>query len=190
MGRAKALLDWHGRPLVVHMCDVVGAAVGGPVVVVGSAGQELPLLPEGIELVTDSLPDRGPLQGLVDGLVALSSRVDVALVAGTDVPFLRSAVARHLLAAVERDVAVAVPVVDGRSQPLPAAYSTEVIGPARELLGTGERKMLALLERVRTRELSERDLLDDPDVRREDPELRSLVDLDTEADYLAALRGS
>jgi molybdopterin-guanine dinucleotide biosynthesis protein A len=190
MGRAKALLDWHGRPLVVHVCEVVGAAVGGPVVVVGSAGQELPRLPEGTELVTDSMPDRGPLQGLVDGLVALSSRADVALVAGTDVPFLRPAVARHLLAAVGRDADVAVPVVGGRLQPLLAAYSTDVIGPARELLAAGERKMLALLEQVQTRELSERDLLDDPEVRRDDPGLRSVVDLDTEADYLAALKGS
>ncbi|MGH3073536.1 MAG: NTP transferase domain-containing protein, partial [Gaiellales bacterium] len=49
MGEPKALLDWEGSPLVVHVARVVAAAAA-PVVVVGAPGQELPALPDGVEV--------------------------------------------------------------------------------------------------------------------------------------------
>ena len=47
MGRPKALLDWHGTPLVHHVASIL-AGVCDPVVVVAAPGDELPL-PAGVE---------------------------------------------------------------------------------------------------------------------------------------------
>src|SRR5262245_51158105 len=83
MGEDKALLDWEGVPLVVHVCEQVRRAVDGPLVVVAAEGQALPGL-DGSEVVTDLEPDRGPLEGLRTGLAALAPRADVAFVTSVD----------------------------------------------------------------------------------------------------------
>ena len=49
MGEPKALLDWHGEPLVHRVAGIL-AQVCGPVVVVAAAGQSVPV-PEGVVLV-------------------------------------------------------------------------------------------------------------------------------------------
>jgi molybdenum cofactor guanylyltransferase len=73
MGRDKALLDWHGRPLVDHMTELLSAVVN-PVRVVG----RYPL--------PDRLPDLGPLSGIATGLE--SSLTDANIFVAVDLPFL------------------------------------------------------------------------------------------------------
>jgi lysophospholipase L1-like esterase len=79
MGRPKAALEWHGSTLLRRVCGIVGRAVDGPVLVVRAPGQELPELPDAVELVEDAREGRGPLQGLAAGLAAaggLSGRAE------------------------------------------------------------------------------------------------------------------
>lgn len=184
MGADKASLEWQGAPLVVHVVQAVRAGLEQPAgdrsrgvtIVVRAPGQVLPALPSGVEVVDDAVPGRGPLQGLRDGLAAVSERADVAFVASTDLPLLRPEVVRLVVDAVGDDVDAAVPVVQGRRHPLAAAYRTSLVPLVDELLAAGERRVGALADRCRAL------WLDEEELGRVDPELRSLVNVNTPAD--------
>jgi molybdenum cofactor guanylyltransferase len=138
MGTAKALLDWHGTPLVVHVTRAVEAATGGPVVVVAAPGQQLPT---GLTVVRDPVEGRGPLQGLAAGLAALPS--ERAFVCATDQPWAHE-VLPALLGARAADV------VAFEGQPLGALYRTSLAVPAATRLDTDAslRGLLAAVDTV------------------------------------------
>jgi molybdenum cofactor guanylyltransferase len=161
MGRPKALLDWHGEPLVVHVARAVATATGGRVVVVAAPGHDLP---PGLDVVRDPVEGRGPLQGLAAGLAAVGT--ERAFVCATDQPHAH-AVLPALLAAGDADV------VAYAGQPLGAIYRTSLAAVAAARL-SHDASLRGLLAAVDTIELP------DPP-----PALRSL---DTPEDYAAARR--
>ena len=73
MRRDKALLDWHGRPLLVHMIDLLQAATDDVQVV-------------GRDRLPDRLPGRGPLSGIATALALTSS--DANLILAVALPLL------------------------------------------------------------------------------------------------------
>jgi hypothetical protein len=79
MGTPKALLDWHGAPLV-HRVAAILARACDPVVVVAAPGQELPL-PAGVEVAEDAVAGRGPLEGVAAGRPRIAALLDGARVA-------------------------------------------------------------------------------------------------------------
>ena len=144
MGSPKALLEWHGQPLVAHVAEVV-SRVASPVVVVHASNQELPPLPAGVELAEDAHPDRGPLEGLAAGLRHLQGRADLAVVAATDLPLLH---AGFLAALVDRigEAPVIAPVAEGRPHPLAAVYRVDMLGRVEEQLAADRLRVSLLLE--------------------------------------------
>jgi molybdenum cofactor guanylyltransferase len=174
MGAAKALLDWHGGPLVGRVAAIAGR-VADPVVVVHAAGQELPPL-TAAETVTDRSPDRGPLEGMAAGLRAVAGRAEAAFVTGTDLPFLHPAFVISLAAHLG-DHDAAVPVAGGRTHQLCAVYRTAVL-PALEGLLAEDRLRAALL-------LDELDAVRVPAQQLEHAE--SLRNLNTADEYREAL---
>jgi molybdenum cofactor guanylyltransferase len=189
MGTPKATLDWHGTSLVVHVAGVLAAAVDGPLVVVRSREQELPPLPDNVELAEDGHDGLGPLAGLAAGLAAVEDRARAAFVAAVDLPLLHAAFVQRVTATLEEDWEAAVPRVDGRPHPLAAAYRTGLWARAEELLRADRRRVLDLLERSRVRWLDEAELLADPALAAIDPGLDGLRNLNSRADYEAALAG-
>lgn len=136
MGTPKALLDWHGVPLVVHVARAVAAATGGRTVVVGAPGQDLPA---GLDVVSDPEPHRGPLLGLITGLRALDA--ERAFVCATDQPRAHELLPA-LLAAPRADV------VAYAGQPLGALYATRVATVAAARLKAGDASLRGLLAAV------------------------------------------
>ena len=187
MGAAKATLEWHGSTLVRRAVGIAGRAVDGPVIVVRAAGQELPPLPHGVEIVDDERDGRGPLQGIAAGLQRLGDRAAVAFVTGVDTPHLHPALIGHILRSLRAGDDVALPRVDGFAQPLAAAYRTATLGPhlddelAHDRLGTG-----TLLARLRVYTLDEAALLGDRAVGVLDPALDSLTNLNRRSEYESA----
>ena len=157
MGTPKALLDWHGVPLVAHVARAVAEATGGPVVVVAAADQHLP---EGLTVVRDREPDRGPLMGLATGLAALQT--ERAFVCATDQPH-----AYRVLGDLLRHDA---DVVAYEGQPLGALYRTDLAVDVE--LGS-LRALLAAVDTI---------TLPDPPA--------ALRSLDTPEDYSAAIRSA
>lgn len=171
MGRPKADLEWHGSTLLQRTVGVVARGSAGPVVVVRAAQQQLPPLPASVTVVEDAAPERGPLQGLADGLAALDA--EAAFVCSTDLPFLHPAFVRRVLSALD-GAEVALPVVGGFPQPLAAAYRTVLAKTAVDLLDRGLSRPVALLDASVVHVLDEAALLADERLRAVDPHLDSV----------------
>lgn len=143
MGADKAALEWGGGTLLARA--VRDLAPVGPVVVVRAPGQSLPPLPDGVTVVEDAVPGRGPLEGACAGLSALDPATRAFLCA-VDMPLLGADAARAVLAALGDGHDAAVPRTEGRAQPLAAAYRAgPAAAAARALLDAGARRMHDLL---------------------------------------------
>jgi len=179
MGQSKAMLPFGPERMLQRVVRLVSEAVE-PVVVVAAVGQELPPLPADVRIVHDRRPDQGPLEGLAVGLRALAGSAEAAFVTACDVPLLAPQYVRRLVdLAAEHDVAV--PHVSGYDEPLSAVYRIALTRPIEALLAAGRLRPVFLFDQVRTRRVSREDLAD------VDPTLASLTNLNTPADYQAAL---
>jgi molybdopterin-guanine dinucleotide biosynthesis protein A len=184
MGASKAALEWHGSTLLYRAAAVVARAVDGPVVVVAAPGQELPGLPAGVEVVEDPVEGLGPMQGLAAGLAAVEDRAEAAFVCSTDLPFLHPAYVRRVLAALTDDVVL--PVARGFRQPLAAAYRTGIAGLVADLLAKGNQRPGMIFKHCAVTQLDDDALLADATLAKYDPELESVVNVNTPEDYRAA----
>ncbi|HEY7327371.1 MAG TPA: molybdenum cofactor guanylyltransferase [Gemmataceae bacterium] len=182
MGRPKAWLPFGDERMLPRVVRLLGEAVA-PIVVVAARDQEVPSLPPEIEIVRDPEPGRGPLQGLAAGLEALRGRTDAAYVSSCDVPFLRPAFVRRLIEMLG-DFAICVPEVGGYRHPLAAVYRIAIADVAARLLGEDRRRTGVLFEEMPTRIVRPEELTD------VDPTFLSLRNLNTLADYEAALHDS
>ena len=186
MGTSKAALHWRGSTLLRRAVGIVGRAVDGPVVVVKAPGQELPPLPDGVEVAEDAREGRGPLQGLAAGLAEVGGRADVVYVSGVDSPLQHPAFIRHVIRSLDGDHDVALPHAHGFDHPLAAAYRTSVAAAVEQLIAGGELAAGALMERVEVLLLDEPALLADRAVAAFDPDLDSLRNVNTPDEYDAA----
>jgi molybdopterin-guanine dinucleotide biosynthesis protein A len=177
MGTPKAWLEWHGSTLLQHVTAIVARATEGPVVVVRAPGQELPPLPDSVEVAEDPEEGQGPLQGLAAGLAALGERADVAFVSAVDAPFLTADFVAAVVRSLRPEDEIAVPVHGGRAHPLAAAYRTSVVATAQRLLDGGERRATALVDACRARRLDASELPGGAD---------SLLNLNVRSDYETA----
>ena len=186
MGPSKALLDWHGRTAVAHAVEVVGEGVGGgPVCVVRAPGQELPTLDAIV--ADDAVAHRGPLGGLHAGLTAVAGQVEVVFACGVDTPLLAPAFVRAVCGSLRDGDAAVVPVIDGRAQPLLAAYRTAIAPQLQALLDRGAFGLRDISGTCAVRELSEHELLADAELAAVDPRLRSAANANTPEEWAALL---
>jgi molybdopterin-guanine dinucleotide biosynthesis protein A len=184
MGRPKAGLDWHGEPLAARVARVLRRAVGdGPVVAVCAPGQELPALPEGVEIASDPIAGEGPLRGLGVGLAQLAGRAEIAFVSSVDAPLLHARFIDAVIGSLADEHDAAVPVAHEHRHPLSAAYRVSLAPLLDELLAAGERRPGVLLARVRTRFLDEDELRAAAGLGRVDPALSALRNVNTPEDY-------
>ncbi len=147
MGTDKALLEIDGVPIIARIAQAVREVIDDIVLITPRPDAYAFLdLPH----VSDTLPDAGPLSALHDALRA--ARGTHVLVVACDFPRLTPAVLRELLDhAHERP---AVPLVDGRPQPLCAVYPVDCCGIVHHLLEHGERSVRALLRETHAEEIA------------------------------------
>jgi molybdenum cofactor guanylyltransferase len=188
MGTAKAALEWYGSTLLARTVAIVARATSGPVVVVRAAGQDLPGLPDGTLVAEDPRQGAGPLQGIAAGLAALNGRADAAFVASTDMPFLHPAFIRRVLRVLEdsEGTDVALPVARGYKQPLAAAYRVSLAAAAERLVKEDRLRPAFLFDECQVEMLDDAALKQDPVLAALDPDLDSVLNVNTPADYEAA----
>jgi molybdopterin-guanine dinucleotide biosynthesis protein A len=179
MGRPKAWLPFGKELMLPRVVRLLGEAAT-PIVVAAAADQILPYLPAEIEIIRDEEPERGPLQGLAAGLEALRGRADAAYLSSCDVPLLQPAFVRRMVESLGGHD-IAVPEVGGFRHPLAAVYRVEVAAIAARLLAEGRLRPAFLFDQARTRIVRPEELAD------VDPDFRSLRNLNTPAEYEAAL---
>jgi len=179
MGVDKTLLAVDGEPLVSRVTNVVRTVCAHTVVVtnrpeaLSEAG-----LPADVPILADEIAYQGPLGGLATAMAAATDEWVLAVAA--DMPHLEPGVITALWAFRE-GVDVVLPVGEKGPEPLLALYRVEACLPAaRAALATGRRRIIAMISTLRVAELP----LDA--LRAVDPDLRSLVNVNTPADLAEA----
>jgi molybdopterin-guanine dinucleotide biosynthesis protein A len=148
MGREKATIRVRGRSLLQWVADAA-AEVAETTVVVLAPGGERPALEVRGRLIwaTDAVSGQGPLAGILAGVAcAEEAGATVALVLACDQPFVRPALLRRLLAALEEGVPAVTPIVEGRPQPLCAAVRIETAKALRAAFAAGGRAASAIVD--------------------------------------------
>jgi molybdopterin-guanine dinucleotide biosynthesis protein A len=187
MGTPKAALEWHGSTLLRRTVGILARATGGPVVVVRASGQELPGLPDGTVVVDDPRDGKGPVQGIAAGLAALRGQAETVFITSTDLPFLHPAFINRVLTALESPgLDVALPVARGYQQPLAAAYRTSLAELAERLVKDDRLRPAFLFQECAVTRLDDAALLADPVLAARDPDLDSVLNVNTPDDYQAA----
>ncbi len=182
MGCDKALLPFGpGEVLLQRMVRLVGEVMPAErIVCVAAVEQFLPRLPAEVRVIRDTVPNGGPLAGLVAGMVASCECNDAVFVCGCDMPRLVPAMVPRLFELLGNHQIAALH--DGeRLQPLVAVYQVAVLPIAKSLLEAGNAGLLSLLEHGDTLRVSREDL------RHVDPDLVTLTSCNTPAEYRAAL---
>ncbi len=188
MGTPKAALEWHGSTLLRRTVGILARVTNGPVVVVCAPGQDLPNLPTGTLITDDPREGKGPVQGIAAGLAALRARADIAFICSTDMPFLHPAFVRRVLRVLDdsETVDVALPLARGFRQPLAAAYRVSLAESAERLVAEDQLRPAFLFGQCTVETLDDAALKQDPVLAALDPDLDSVVNVNTPADYQAA----
>ncbi len=179
MGTSKALLPFGPETMLQRVVRLLSGEVE-PIVVAAAGEQALPELPTGVIVTRDERESRGPLEGLRAGMKALPSSVAVAYVTSCDVPLLVPAFVARMITLLG-DNEIAVMEIDGFPHPLSAVYRRSTLPHVEALLSRDKLRPAFLFDAVKTRRVR-------PDeMASVDPELLTLRNLNTQADYLAAL---
>lgn len=174
-GRDKLAAPVDGRPLLDHAIRAVQAVATDVVVVVSPTAPGR--LMAGIRVVHDARPFEGPLAGVAAGLDGFDGRTEQVVIVAGDMPSLEPAVLALLLEALGPSTEAAVLGVSGGSVPLPMAVRRVAAGRAvRRLLADDERSLRALGDALVAHVVPEAVW------RHDDPEGRTLRDVDTPAD--------
>jgi molybdopterin-guanine dinucleotide biosynthesis protein A len=185
MGRPKPALPFGGSTIIARLINELIEEFAELIVVAAPHAHEPYAVEEligpwrdRVVLVRDEAQFAGPVPALVRGLRAARHRT--VFVCSCDLPLLRAVVAHALCQMLGRYDA-AVPVIDGRQQPLCAAYQRSSARLIEALANAGERRLTAVTEQLNSRRIDEAEL------QAIDPDLRSFLNVNTPADYSRAL---
>jgi molybdopterin-guanine dinucleotide biosynthesis protein A len=179
MGVPKATLPFGNETMLQRVVRLLHTVVS-PIIVVAARDQVLPELPENVVVTRDERDQHGPLEGLRAGLSALPGSVDIAYVTSCDVPLLEPAFVERMVELLG-DHDIAVMEIDGFTHPLSAVYRRRTLPQIEALLAQQKLRPAFLFDLMRTRRLKPEEMV------AVDPLLRTLRNLNTREDYLAAL---
>lgn len=170
-GQDKALLHLDGETLLARSLRTLGSLTAaqlviGPVERISESGS--------VAVVPDAIPDSGPLGGIYTALRA--STWPHVLAVACDMPFLNADLLRYLLSLMD-EADVVLPKVDGHGEQLHAIYASTCLEPMKRRLESADYKIERLFGDVRVRTVEEDEL------RRYDPQLRSFWNVNTPADW-------
>ena len=180
IGTDKALLPFGNETMIERVIRTVGSIVDPQqIVIVAAADQQLPTLPSTIRVIRDSENYQGPLPALACGFAALPN-VDAAFITGCDAPLLSQKLIEHLFAQLG-DADAVVPQDADRMYPLCAVYRTTILPAIERQLTIQDRSLHGLISHLSANRIPVESL------RTVDPQLHSLRNVNSHADYVAAL---
>ncbi|MEO8391465.1 MAG: molybdenum cofactor guanylyltransferase [Chloroflexota bacterium] len=178
MGSDKSFISFNGRPLIEHVIERV-TALALPIILV--ANNPEPYLPLNLPLFTDIVPDKGSLGGLYTALS--HSQTDYTLCVACDMPFLSPALLQYIIT-LRKGFDAVIPQADGCSQGLHAIYHIACLSPMLRALQQDRLKISTFLSEIRVH------FVEETEVRRFDPELRSFVNLNSPQELHQAEMGN
>jgi molybdopterin-guanine dinucleotide biosynthesis protein A len=136
MGRDKALMEFGGTPLVLHIA-ALAEPLTGPPVIVGPPERYAKL---NLRVVADDAPGLGPLGGIATAL--RDTRAPWNLILGCDLPLLSAEWLEYLIDRALRSAADAVvPYGASGAEPLCAMYRKRCEAPFANAIARGVRRV-------------------------------------------------
>ena len=176
MGSNKAFLPLPGKDRLTFIEQLVSTLTplcAETILVARDAADAANYTLPGVQIVTDRIPDQGPLMGLYSGLSAIHTQR--ALVVAVDMPFILPALVTFLLTQ-PRSGSLLVPLVNNVPQVLLALYPRAILPLIEQLLQQGRHDPRSLLRVTPVQYIEEAQL------RSVDPELRSFTNVNTPED--------
>jgi molybdopterin-guanine dinucleotide biosynthesis protein A len=152
MGRDKALLPWGDTDLLGHALTRLRRVTDDVRILAGSPRYGT----RGAPVLTDPVPNRGPMAGLLAALESAGGRP--ALLLGVDLPLVPASLLARLLA-LGRSVDAVVPVSPRGPEPLCAVYGAGCLEPVRRAISTDDLSMTGLRGEIQVREVGPEELV-------------------------------
>ncbi len=149
------------------------------IIIVTRQEQVLPQLTEfpEVKIVTDIIPDKGPLGGIHTGL--LTSPTFYNLVVAADMPFLNQSLLKYMLS-IATGSDIVMPTINNQFEPLHAIYSQNCLAPAEDLIRQNRLFVIELFDFVKVRYVSAEE------IDRFDPKHLSFFNINTMPDLKKA----
>lgn len=176
MGVDKAFVNVSGQPLVERVLARVEGLADETLI---SANQPDAFAHLGLPVYPDILPGKAALGGIYTAIS--KARGEHVLVVAVDMPFLNRDLLAYLLS-LREGYDVVAPRLDGYPQATHAVYGKACLDPIRRKLDVDRLKIIGFYDEVRVR------YVDEDEMRPFDPDLRSLVNVNTPADLSDAQR--
>ncbi len=167
MGVNKSFVPLLGKTMIEHVVARV-APLGSQTILITNHPQNYATL--NLPMFTDVIPDKGSLGGLYTALTY--SPTEHTLCVACDMPFLDPALLGYLVAQ-RAGYDVIVPRLDNFPEALHAVYSKACLEPMREKIEQDRLKVIGFYGKVRVR------FVEEDEVRRFDPDLRSFININT-----------
>ncbi len=174
LGKDKVLEIFGNKFLLEQVISRISPLCNDIILVI-AAQQTIPQLTgyQKLKIVTDVLPNKGPLGGIYTGLAASDSLYN--LVVAGDMPFLNQNLLRYLLQ-LANDFDLVVPRVDKLVEPLHAVYSKKCLPTIKNMIEHGRLSVSVLLGMVKVRYVGAEE------IDRFDPGHLSFFNINTRAD--------
>lgn len=175
LGTNKAFLEICGVRILDHIYGVFRTFFS-KIILVTNEPLLYTYLP--VRIVTDLLPNKGPLGGLFSGLFYTNSFPAMAV--ACDLPFLKPNLIKFLLDNWESHLDLLLPVTPDGHQPLCALYGIRALGVIKQRLAKGDLKISHIFRYLKRKILS-------PEVLAQvDSDFRSFFNVNTLADLALA----
>lgn len=174
MGQEKALMQIEGAPVLRRIIDLLQKLFDEVLIVTNRGGRFDNC---GCREVVDLIPDCGPLAGLYTGLHYTGSSAVFAV--SCDLPFIHEPAVR-LIMKDARTHDIVVPDIHGRLHPLHASYSGRCMPYLLDRIRNNHLDLMGFInqaEGLSVKRISEGEWV------KEDPEFRSLFNMNTIGDW-------
>jgi molybdopterin-guanine dinucleotide biosynthesis protein A len=177
MGRPKAFLPFEGTTMVNHVLNQVRDLFAEVFIVANEPDNYEDL---GVDVVKDILPYRGPLGGILSGL--LVAKHEYTFVIACDMPFVDKRLIREMTSARHGNDVVVLTHEMG-VEPLLALYSKNCIKPLEESLFAGNLSLQEFLSGLKAQSF-------EYDSNSQGEDLPAFFNINTPQDYSRAIMGA
>ena len=173
MGGDKGLVSLNGKPIIAHVLERLRLVVDEVIIVIGSDAQREAYASFGDRVIADRMPYGSPIVGAYTGLS--EARGEYTFLTGGDQPLINPRVVELLFAEVRGHDAATPYWPNGWVEPLHSVYlSRQAADAALALIESGEKRLRLILDTLPNIVRVPVDK-----IKEIDPELRSLMDVDT-----------
>lgn len=174
VGKDKGLLDFKGKPLINWVIEAVKPLTGQIYVVCsGKQASAYDRSTTGVQVIKDLYPEKSPLIGLISGLKAV--KTGYAFITACDMPFIKTELVSFLFEQAKGHEGSIIVKSDGWIEPFLSVLNvSSSLTEADRLYRTGDYRL-----RMVMRNLLNIKYIHVETVREIDPNLSSLIDIDT-----------